>query len=270
MATDWNIPMIDERRRRPRFPLLSGVEILLPGRAAAFEGTMANLSRSGMALRIRQPLNPNHKVTVRFRFLSGDGREATEALNAKVIWQSGKNAGLEFESPLTLGPPDWSGTKQEAYHLMEILERIETLIQGESRLLRIEGGPMKKVLRTSLTMRMRIVVVILALLVCQAPGAWAAEKNSAENPAAEIGLGASSFVLSIPYGAAKVSTAIVGGVVGGLAYVLSGFDERVADSVWYTTIGGDYVITPDHLTGKKALRFNGVPPENHRLAGRKD
>ncbi len=127
---------------------------------------------------------------------------------------------------------------------------------------------MKKVLSTSLTMR--IGVVILALLVCQAPGAWAAEKESAENPAAEIGLGASSFVLSVPYGAAKVATAIVGGVVGGLAYVLSGFDKQVADSVWYTTIGGDYVITPDHLTGKRALRFNGVPPENHRVAGQKD
>jgi hypothetical protein len=126
---------------------------------------------------------------------------------------------------------------------------------------------MKTVLRMSLTMR--IVVVILVLLIGQAPGAWAAEKNSAESPATEIGLGASSFVLSVPYGAAKVSTAIVGGVVGGLAYVLSGFDKQVADSVWYTTIGGDYVITPDHLTGKKALHFNGVPPENHRVTGQK-
>jgi hypothetical protein len=268
MAPGWNMPLIDERRRRPRFPLLSGVEILLPGRGTAYEGTMANLSRTGMALRIRQPLNPNHKVTVRFCFLSREGREATEALNANVIWQSGKNAGLEFESPLTLGPPDYSGTKLGAYHLIEILERVETLIQGESRLLGMEGGPMKKVPRTGLAVR--LVGVILALLVCQAPGAWAAEKNSAETPAAEIGLGASSFVLSVPYGAVKVSTAIVGGVVGGLAYVLSGFDKQVADSVWYTTIGGDYVVTPDHLTGKRALRFTGVPPENHRVTGQKD
>jgi hypothetical protein len=132
MAIAREIPMTDERRSRPRFPLLLGVEVSLPGGLAAFEGTMANLSRSGMALRIRQHLHPNHKVTVRFHFLGGDGREVTEALAAKVIWQSGKYAGLEFEWPLIVGPYDRSGSAHKAVHLMESLERIETLIQGES------------------------------------------------------------------------------------------------------------------------------------------
>lgn len=126
--------MSDERRGRPRFPLLIGVEISLPGRADPFEGTMANLSRSGMALRIRQHLNPNQKVTVRFHFMIGDGREVTEALAAKVIWQSGKYAGCEFESPLILGLSDPSGSTKRASHLMESLERIETLFQEESPL----------------------------------------------------------------------------------------------------------------------------------------
>ena len=129
---------------------------------------------------------------------------------------------------------------------------------------------MEKMAKTNLSMRvLRVLVVIVTLFVCQAPGAWAAEKTSDEFPAAEMGLGASSFVLSVPYGAAKVSTAIVGGVVGGLAYLLSGFDKKVADSIWSTTIEGDYVITPDHLAGRKALRFIGVPPENHRVQERK-
>ena len=35
---------------------------------------------------------------------------------------------------------------------------------------------------------------------------------------------------------------------------------RAADAVWYTTIEGDYMITPDHLRGKKDLRFTGIPP----------
>lgn len=110
----------------------------------------------------------------------------------------------------------------------------------------------------------RIMVVILALAVLVAPVAWAAEKNGNENPAADIGLGAASFLLSIPYGAAKVSLAIVGGVVGGFTYVLSGGDRKAAESVWYTTIEGDYVVTPDHLRGKKDLRFTGVPPEGSK------
>lgn len=128
---------------------------------------------------------------------------------------------------------------------------------------------MKKGWRGSLMMQ--VFVVILALLVFQAAGTWAgesSENSSGSSTVAEAGLGASSFILSVPYGAVKVSTAIIGGVVGGLAYVLSGFDKRVADSVWYTTIDGDYVITPDHLKGNRPLRFTGVPPEDRRVGQR--
>jgi len=50
--------------------------------------------------------------------------------------------------------------------------------------------------------------------------------------------------------------------MGSFTYVLSGFDKRAADSVWYTTIKGDYIVTPDHLRGNRGLHFTGVPPEN--------
>lgn len=115
---------------------------------------------------------------------------------------------------------------------------------------------------------MRLVVVLVALAVCLAPVAWAQDKSGGENPAADIGLGVASFLCSVPYGAAKVSMAIVGGVVGGLTYLLSGFDKRAAESVWYTTMDGDYLVTPDHLRGKKDLRFTGVPPDQARDGGR--
>jgi len=112
------------------------------------------------------------------------------------------------------------------------------------------------------TIAMRMLVVIIALALCVAPVAGAAEKSNGENPAADIGLGVASFVCSVPYGAAKVAMALVGGIVGSFTYVLSGFDKKAADSVWYTTIEGDYVVTPDHLRGKKDLRFTGVPPDS--------
>lgn len=111
------------------------------------------------------------------------------------------------------------------------------------------------------TFAMRIVVALVALSVCVAPVAWAAEKNGSESPAADLGLGVASFLCSVPYGAAKVALAIVGGVTGSLTYLLSGFDKKAADAVWYTTIEGDYIVTPDHLRGKKDIRFTGVPPE---------
>jgi len=255
----------------PRFPLLSCVEVSVPGRRATFGGTVTNLSRTGISLRIRQRLKPNRKITIRFHFLSDDWREVTEALDARVIWQSGDSAGLAFQSPLTAGSPDRPAARQKTPHLVESVERVEYLVKGEWYRWGVEGGPMEKIARTNLTMRVLSVLVVVATLsVCQAQAVWAAEKVNEANLASEIGLGASSFVLSVPYGAAKVSTAIVGGVVGGLAYLFSGFDKQVADSVWHMTIEGDYVITPDHLKGKKALRFSGVPPENHRVEGRKE
>ncbi len=112
------------------------------------------------------------------------------------------------------------------------------------------------------TMAMRTIVALLALSVCLAPVAWAAEDHGGESPATDIGLGVASFLCSVPYGAAKVAVAILGGIVGSFTYVLSGLDKRAADAVWYTTMEGDYVVTPDHLRGKKDLRFTGVPPES--------
>ena len=109
-----------------------------------------------------------------------------------------------------------------------------------------------------------MVVVLVAVAVVLAPVVGAAEAIEQENgdPATELGLGVASFLATVPYGAAKVVVATLGGVVGGFTYLLSGFDQRAADAVWYTTIPGDYVITPDHLKGKKDLRFTGVPPES--------
>jgi hypothetical protein len=113
----------------------------------------------------------------------------------------------------------------------------------------------------------RLVGVIMALAILLAPVAWAAEGGN-DNPASDIGIGVASFLCSVPYGAAKVSMAVLGGIIGGFTYLLSGFDRRAADSVWYTTIEGDYVVTPDHLRGKRDLRFTGVPPDSNRNDGR--
>lgn len=108
----------------------------------------------------------------------------------------------------------------------------------------------------------RSFVLVVALAVCVASTSWAAETTGEDNPYAESGLGVASVLCSIPYGATKVAVAIVGGVTGAFTYVLSGFDKHAADAVWYTSMGGDYLVTPDHLKGKKELHFTGVPPEN--------
>ncbi|MGH7164301.1 MAG: hypothetical protein ACREIS_02110 [Nitrospiraceae bacterium] len=76
------------------------------------------------------------------------------------------------------------------------------------------------------------------------------------------GLQAASWLLTVPYGAAKVAFALLGGIVGGLTWALSGGNTEAAKSVWTTSIYGTYVITPDHLRGDKPIRFLGVPAES--------
>jgi len=110
------------------------------------------------------------------------------------------------------------------------------------------------------TIAIRAVAVVLALTVCLNQAAWAADTGGDEHPYADFGIGAASALCSIPYGAAKVAVAILGGVTGAFTYVLSGFDKRSADAVWYTSMGGDYIVTPDHLRGKRELHFTGAPP----------
>ena len=120
----------------------------------------------------------------------------------------------------------------------------------------------------------RLVVFSLVLALSVNSIAFAAEGgagetgNSGGTTAADVGLGVASFLVSIPYGAVKVATALLGGIVGGFTYVLSGFNKKAADQVWYTTIPGDYIITPDHLRGKRPVRFTGVPPENRPAENR--
>lgn len=112
------------------------------------------------------------------------------------------------------------------------------------------------------TFAVRTLMVALALTICLAPAAWAADTNSDEHPYADLGIGVASVLCSIPYGAAKITVSILGGVTGALTYVLSGFDRRAAESVWYTSMDGDYIVTPDHLRGKRELHFTGVRPGN--------
>lgn len=77
----------------------------------------------------------------------------------------------------------------------------------------------------------------------------------------EAGLGAASFLLTIPYGVTKVAFALAGGIVGGLAYAFSGGNEAIAKDIWTTSMYGTYIITPDHLKGNTAVRFLGVAEE---------
>jgi hypothetical protein len=78
--------------------------------------------------------------------------------------------------------------------------------------------------------------------------------------AKEAGLGAGSAVTSLVYAPLKLLYATGGLLVGGLAWTFSGGDADVAKVVLTPSVRGDYVITPDTLTGRKPLEFFGREP----------
>lgn len=105
--------------------------------------------------------------------------------------------------------------------------------------------------------RLLIVPMCLVLL---AGGVTVALAQNNSDPAEEAGLGVASALLTLPYGPAKIIYAGLGGIVGGATWLLTGGNLETAQTVWEPSFYGDYVITPDHLTGKRPLRFFGVSP----------
>lgn len=108
-----------ERRSAPRFIFLSRADVKVAGRSDSYWGSVVNISRTGLSLQIRQNLQVNATVTVSFHFMSEHEQEAVEVLNAKVIWKTGENAGLKFESPLSESSP----IARRVPRLMEHLQR---------------------------------------------------------------------------------------------------------------------------------------------------
>ncbi|NKB81258.1 MAG: hypothetical protein GKS05_05090 [Nitrospirales bacterium] len=84
----------------------------------------------------------------------------------------------------------------------------------------------------------------------------------------DAGLGIGSVLLTIPYGVCKIVYAGLGGIVGGMTWVLTGGNTEAATAIWEPSFYGTYVITPDHLKGNKPVRFLGVSPyDDHEWEG---
>ena len=78
-----------------------------------------------------------------------------------------------------------------------------------------------------------------------------------------VGYGAGSLLTNVVYIPAKLVYAILGGLVGGGAWCLTGGNSQTANTIWRSSLGGDYVVTPDMLAGKEPIHFSGpteTPP----------
>jgi hypothetical protein len=85
-----------------------------------------------------------------------------------------------------------------------------------------------------------------------------------------VGVGAGTAAGNMLYVPAKIAYGILGGIAGGAGYALTGGNKQVADTIWRSSLGGDYVLTPDMVTGKKPIHFSGptdtAQPDNGAAA----
>jgi len=125
--------------------------------------------------------------------------------------------------------------------------------------------------REASSFKLAAVFLLLALCtVTMVPSAWSqastAPPSSSEGTeggsASSAGMQAAAGFSTLLYLPFKAAFAIGGGIVGGLTYVFSGFDESSAKKVWNTTLYGTYIITPEHLQGDRPIRFLGVADSN--------
>lgn len=97
-----------------------------------------------------------------------------------------------------------------------------------------------------------------------------APANRAEGFASEAGPGIGSVIATALYAPIKVTYAVLGTVVGGLAWAFTGGNSEVARRVIAPAVTGDYVLTPDHLRHPETIHFVGHPhgPAEEALAYR--
>ncbi len=120
-------------------------------------------------------------------------------------------------------------------------------------------------MRTFWMKTVAVVLVVAFSHLAQVPGSAAQQgvqegrDDGTQSTFSQFGLGAASVLLTFPYSASKVAVATLGGILGGLEYVLG--EEEAAKEVWDTSVRGTYMITPEHLKGNKSIRFWGIPQE---------
>lgn len=104
-----------------------------------------------------------------------------------------------------------------------------------------------------LAARFGALVLGLALLLGPASARADDDDSTAYSGLAGIGAALSTLV----YVPLKVTYAVGGTVISGLAYVWTIGDTTVAGPIFFSAIRGDYVVLPEHLEGRRDLEFVG-------------
>ena len=96
---------------------------------------------------------------------------------------------------------------------------------------------------------------LIALLALCAPGRLHAQ--DADHIAMEGGLGVAAAIGTLVYAPLKLTSALGGLVLGSITYLWTGGNSDVTDPVFKQAMGGDYVISPDHIRGNDGFELTG-------------
>ena len=80
------------------------------------------------------------------------------------------------------------------------------------------------------------------------------------------GYGAGALFCSLLYIPFKLTYALLGGLIGGGTYLVTAGNTQAANTVWRSSLGGDWVVTPAMLQGQEPLNFSG-PTDTPPAAG---
>ena len=77
----------------------------------------------------------------------------------------------------------------------------------------------------------------------------------------DAGIGTATVAANVFYIPAKLAYATLGGITGSFAYVLTGANYQIAERVWNPSLGGDYILSREHIRGQETIYFSApIPP----------
>ncbi len=99
-----------------------------------------------------------------------------------------------------------------------------------------------------------VLLVAVALCVFPVSQAYAGQGMRAGQ---DLGAGVTAIAANVVYIPAKLIYAGLGATTGVLAFVLTLGSRQTANDIWVPSLGGDYILTSEMISGRRSFQFRG-------------